>query len=275
MAEIKHIVVSVDGSEHDSDVMRLAGVIANRFGAGIEAVFANVPPYIPASLDGGFVTPQIIEAQQDLLKQRAQAAKAMIASMKLSRGSPIWTEGDGLIADVVISRGRYADLVVLPQYAPEESDLATEYDVPAEIVMALGRPVLMVPYAGTFTDIGKRVLVAWNGKREAVRAIADALPFLETASEVTVLSVNPDENAADMERDLQKWMAAHSIKGRARTTTVKDVDVGDVILSAAADASADLIVMGAYGRARVRELVLGGATHTIFRHMTAPVLMSH
>jgi nucleotide-binding universal stress UspA family protein len=274
MSSIQHIVASVDGSDHDARVLKLAATLANRFDAGLEAVFANVPPFIPATIDG-FVAPQIIEAQQETLRQRAKAAKTAVASLTLSRGSPTWTEADGLTADIVLSRARYADLTVLPQYAPEESDTATEYDTPAEIVMGLGRPVLMVPYAGTFADVGKRVLVAWNGKREAVRAIADALPFLETASEVSVLSVNPDDDASGIEADLQRWMAAHRINGKARTTRAKDIDVGDVILSAAADHSADLIVMGAYGRARVRELILGGVTHTIFRHMTAPVLMSH
>jgi nucleotide-binding universal stress UspA family protein len=78
-----------------------------------------------------------------------------------------------------------------------------------------------------------------------------------------------------MEADLKRWLAAHGVKGKTRVARTEELEVGDVLLSSAADLSADLIVMGAYGRSRLRELILGGATHSIFRHMTAPVLMSH
>jgi nucleotide-binding universal stress UspA family protein len=274
MLGIKHIVAHVEGGEHDKAVLTLAATLAGRFGAGLEAVFANVPPFIPASIDG-MLTPQIIEAQQAIYRQRAEAAKKALGAVKLPQGKPVWTQVDGMAADAVLSRARFADLAVLAQPAPEESDAATDYDSPAEIVMGAGRPVLMVPYAGTFADAGKRVIAAWNGTRESARALGDALPFLTSAGEVTVLSVNPHGDAAATEADLKRWLDQHGVKGKTRVAHTKDIEIGDVLLSAAADLSADLIVMGAYGRSRLRELILGGATHSIFRHMTAPVLMSH
>lgn len=274
MTGIKHIVAHVEGGAHDAAVLKLCATLAGRFGAGLEAVFASVPPYIPASIDG-MLTPQIIEAQQSIYRERAEAAKKALAGVTLAQGQPIWTVVEALAAEAVISRARFADLAVLAQPAPEETDAATDYDVPAEIVMSLGRPVLMVPYAGSFPNVGSRVLAAWSGTRESARAMADALPFLAAASEVTVLSVNPAGDTAAMERDIERWLASHGVKGKARVAHTKEIDVGDVLLSTAADLSADLIVMGAYGRSRLRELILGGATHDIFRHMTAPVLMSH
>src|SRR5262249_11867003 len=153
--------------------------------------------------------------------------------------------------DAIIARARFADLAVLPQPSPGESDAATDYDWPAEIVMSLGRPVLMVPYAGTYADAGKRILVAWSGTRESARALSDALPFLAGASEVTALSVNPKGDTAAMETALEAWFAAHDVKANLRLAQTKDLEVGDVLLSAAADLSADLIVMGAYGRSRL------------------------
>ena len=274
MPGIKHIVAHVEGGEHDAGVLKMSAALAGRFGAGLEAVFANVPPFIPASIDG-MLTPQIIEAQQAIYRQRAEAAKKALDAVKLPQGKPVWTQVEGMASDAVLSRARFADLAVLAQPAPDESDAATDYDSPAEIVMGLGRPVLMVPYAGTYADAGKRVLAAWSGTRESARALADALPFLVGAAEVTVLTVNPRGEAAAMEADLRRWLALHGVKGQTRVAHTKDIEVGDVLLSAAADLSADLIVMGAYGRSRLRELILGGATHSIFRHMTAPVLMSH
>lgn len=274
MNQIKRIVAHVEGGAHDGAVLRLASALAERHGAAVEAVFANVPPYVPASIDG-ILTPQIIETQRALYAQRAEAAKKAMGALSLPEGRRSFVTVEGLAASAVIQRGRYADLVVVAQPAPEESDAVTDYDLPAEIVMSVGRPVLIVPYAGTFADCGKRVLVAWSDRREAARALADALPFLVGASEVTLLTVNPEEGAAADEAGVKAWLAAHGIKGNVRKAHTKEIEVGDVLLSTAADLSVDLIVMGAYGRSRFRELILGGATHDIMKHMTAPVLMSH
>lgn len=275
MTCIKKIVVHVEGGPRDASVLKLAATIAARFDAGVEAVFANVPPYVPASLDG-ILAPQIIEAQQAIYAKRAKDAQAALRALTLPESRIKWTIVDGTPAAAIIGRGRYADLVIAGQPSPEENDIAPDYDVAADAVMALGRPLLVVPYAGTFADAGKRVLVGWRDSRESARALADALPFLALASEVTILMVNPAEpTSADAERGLAAWLEVHGIKGKVRVAKIKEIEVSDVILSAAADMAADLIVMGAYGRSRLRELVLGGATHGIMKHMTAPVLMSH
>jgi nucleotide-binding universal stress UspA family protein len=274
MPGIKHIVAQVGGGAHDAAVLRLAATLAARFGAGLEAVFADAPPFVPASLDG-MVAPQIIEAQQRVARERIAAAKKALAETEMPGGMATWTLVSGGVSDAVIARARYADLAVVPQPGPEESDAATDYDSPAEIVMGLGRPVVMVPYAGRFLDAGKRILAAWSGTRESARAFADALPFLTSAAEVTVLTVNPRGDAAALEADVKGWLTRHGVKGKTRIAHTKDLEVGEMLLSAAADTTADLIVMGAYGRSRLRELILGGATHSIFRHMTAPVLMAH
>jgi len=274
MSGIKRIVVHVDGGAHDASVLRLSAALATRFGAGLEAVFASVPAFVPASADG-ITVPEMIELQRAFYSKRADTAKSTLAGISLQQGKPIWTRMDALASDAVIARGRYADLTVLAQPSPEETGVAIDYDAPAEIVMSLGRPVLMVPYAGIFADAGKRILVAWSGTRESARALGDALPFLVSANEVTILSVNPAADAAVMEVDLKQWLLAHGISSRTQTAHTNEIEVSDVLLSAAADFSADLLVMGAYGRPRLRELILGGATHDIFRHMTMPVLMSH
>ncbi len=274
MTGIKHIVAHLEGGAHDAAVLKLSGTLAGRLGAALEGVFANVPPFVPASIDG-MLTPQIIEAQQNIYKQRAEAAKKAFAGLAMPQGKATWTVVEGMTADAVLARARYADLTVVAQPAPEETDAATDYDSPAEIVMGAGRPVLMVPYAGNFADVGKRVLAAWSGTRESARALADALPLLTASSDVTVLTVNPHGDAGTMEADVKRWLGQHGVNAKTRVARTQDIEVGDVLLSAAADLSADLIVMGAYGRSRLRELILGGATHSIFRHMTAPVLMSH
>jgi nucleotide-binding universal stress UspA family protein len=145
--------------------------------------------------------------------------------------------------------------------------------------MSAGRPVLFVPAAGHFEDVGKRVFVPWNASREAARAVWDGLPFLAAAEDTEVVTFDPEKlglGQADLpDPDIGADLARHGAKVRVANEPTAGVDVGSLILSRSADMGADLIVMGAYGHSRMRELVLGGATRTIFKSMTLPTLMSH
>jgi nucleotide-binding universal stress UspA family protein len=150
---------------------------------------------------------------------------------------------------------------------------------PGEVALAAGRPVLLVPYAGDFAALGRQVLVAWNGTREAARALYDAMFLLAGAEAVTVLEIDPPGDAAvDPELRAASVAAAlrrRGIAARARSTVSDGMPIADLILSTAADLGADLIVMGAWGHSRLREFVLGGASRGILEAMTVPVLMSH
>jgi nucleotide-binding universal stress UspA family protein len=127
--------------------------------------------------------------------------------------------------------------------------------------------------------LGKHVIVAWNVSREAARAANDALPFLVAADRVDVMCVNASsakEGDADLPgADLCLHLARHGVKAEAHSLAASDVDTGNLLLSRAADRGADLIVMGAYGHARWREVVLGGVTRELLGQMTVPVFMSH
>ncbi len=137
----------------------------------------------------------------------------------------------------------------------------------------------MVPYIGARQEMGRNVLVAWNGSREATRAVNDALPILERADKVTVLAVNPGKNGNDHgdipSADIALHLARHGVKAEASQTVSDELEVGSIILSRISDLGADLVVMGAYGHSRMRELMMGGVTRDLLRHMTVPVLMSH
>ena len=150
---------------------------------------------------------------------------------------------------------------------------------PELVALSVGRPILILPYAGTFAPIPKRPLVCWKPSREATRAVTDALPFLQRAEKVSILAVNPrpgqDGHGEDPGADLALFLARHGVKAEVATQSGVKLDVGEFILSRAADLSADLLVMGAYAHPRLREVVFGGVTQTIMRHMTVPVLMSH
>jgi nucleotide-binding universal stress UspA family protein len=174
---------------------------------------------------------------------------------------------------------RYADIVIAGQRPPsKEDDTAIARDFCEELVLAAGRPVLFVPYAGRFASFGKRVLVAWNASRESARAVTDALPILQRAETVQVVAFEPVQGGDHGDipgADISLYLARHGVKVTAAQQRSEGVDVGSQVLSRAADLDADLIVMGAYGHSRLREIVLGGVTRTILESMTVPTLMSH
>ena len=179
---------------------------------------------------------------------------------------------------------RAADLVVLGQPAPDANAAAA--DIHVNVITNAGRPVLLVPFAGHHATVGRRILVSWDGGREAARAMQLALPLLKDADQVSiaVFEVAADEHkAADaLAADPRPWLARHGVTA---TLSVHAVDhgrrlnrrsqIGERLLSLAADLSADLLVMGGYGHSRIRESLLGGVTRTVLDQMTLPVLMAH
>lgn len=274
---LRHILVHVDRDKHAPQRLDYAVRLASRFGASLEGVFANVPPSLPPAIEGG-ITAQIVEAQKDYNAKAAREARAAFDKAVGSfEGDANWIEQEGYAPDVAARRAMFADLAVVGQPDPEEAVTTTDYDLPADIVMRSGRPVLVIPYAGQHDTSVKSAVVAWNGKREAARAISDALPLLEGAK-AHILAINPHELARGMGSgiaELCAYLGRYGIEADHDEIHTRDLDPGDMILSRMSDLGAGLLVMGAYGHSRLREMILGGVTHQILGHMTAPVLLSH
>jgi nucleotide-binding universal stress UspA family protein len=177
----------------------------------------------------------------------------------------------------LLAVARAADLVIYPQDSAEYR-LPTGFG-PEDIVVAAGRPLLIVPHSGTFSGLGRRVLVAWDGSREAARAAHDALPLLRKAELVTLLTVSRRESDFEHHRPgLERLRKNYERHGIAAGTEEKLSDgqvVSDVLLSWAADSGADLIVAGAYHHSQLRESLFGGVTRDLLGRMTVPVLLSH
>ena len=181
------------------------------------------------------------------------------------------------LTSVVLDHGRAADLIIASQTAPDW-DLSPLMDFPERLALESGRPVLVVPYVGRYPEIGRNVMIAWKAAREAARATFDALPVLARAEKVQVLQVEErrDDGASLAQVPfIAASLARHCIKATVRSSMATDMSVGSEILSRLADAEADLLVMGAYGHSRMREVVFGGATRHIARHMTVPTMFSH
>lgn len=176
----------------------------------------------------------------------------------------------------LIALAKAADLVIVGQPLPEAP--GTELR-PEEIVVACGRPVLVLPYAGTFSSVGKRVLVAWDGTREATRAVHDALPVIAGAEAVTVVSVAGRESDFERRRlsldRIVRHLQRHGLTVQAQEDVQDGITVPKVLLSHAMDLNVDLIVAGAYHHSQFREFMVGGVSRELLDQLTAPVLMSH
>jgi nucleotide-binding universal stress UspA family protein len=282
MDAYKDLLVVLDTAPTCASRIDLASGLAGRFGAHLTGLYISPPPQIvvPAMVESQFA-PELMEIQtRSLDEARGRVQELFRQRADMPGFTSEWRAPDGEVGEVASLHARYADLTVVGQVDPEAPDaLGAASDLPERIVLGAGRPVLVVPYAGTFKTLGQRVLVAWNGSREATRAVGDALPLLVGASKVTVLIVNPRGGRRGHGEvpgaDIALHLARHGVRAEAATVKSDDVEVGAFLLSYAADLGADLLVMGAYGHSRLREVVLGGATREILRTMTIPVLVSH
>ncbi|RSZ57417.1 universal stress protein [Massilia atriviolacea] len=177
--------------------------------------------------------------------------------------------------------GRVADVIVLSQSDPDDGGPSLLADLPADVVLHAGKPVLMVPYSGERASIGQRVLVSWDASRQAAIALHLALPLLRQAAsvELALFDTGPGSHtvAEAQAADPRPYLARHGIEARFAVHALahKRQPVGEALLALAAQKNADLLVMGAYGHSRVRETILGGVTRTLFESMSLPVLMAH
>jgi nucleotide-binding universal stress UspA family protein len=272
----KTILVHLDHRPRSSERLGLACSLADAFDAHLVGLFAPGAPRLPsyALAEGGPLLGDLLDKRNAEMRGEAERRFRDVARRNGDRAE--WRSSQADPAAAVRLSARYADLVVAGQ--PESGDEGDLRGLADELVFSAGRPVLFVPYAGRFPVLGKRVLVAWDAGREAARAVTDALPFLQRAETVEVCAFDPEKGPRNHGEqpgaDVGLYLARHGVKVTVARQSA-GYDVGSQILSRAADVAADLIVMGAYGHARVREMVLGGATRTLLEAMTVPVLMSH
>lgn len=273
----KTILVHVDHSLHAGQRIEAAARLAIAENAHlVGAAMTGISRFVYG--DGGAeLAASVIAGQLDALFERAEAALDRFDQIAASEG--VLSFERRLVNDDpaggLALQARYADLVVLSQTDREDPASRVISDVPEYVMMNGGRPVLIVPYAGTFAALTGNALVAWDESIEATRAIGNALPLLERMRKVTLVVFNPEQpEGRDPGADMALFLTRHGIDCEVACQRTA-IGVGDSLLSMAADLSSELIVMGGYGHTRLREMLLGGATATLLQSMTAPVLMSH
>jgi nucleotide-binding universal stress UspA family protein len=275
----KSILVHCNDKRRIRNVLGPAMNLSERFQAHL-TVLSVVPPIAIFSSPGGMVT--TVDAHCQLYREENPAMRTAFEEAVRGRGVVAeWRDDDARalpVIDCVLPYARTADLIIAGQ-----SDAAWPgsgwLDIADQLVLESGRPVLFVPNSGAYGPVGQRVLVAWNGRREAARAAFDALPILRQAKEVKVVWVNPQsegEPGGDLPTiDICAALARHGVKCEGTEQVKPHINVGQTLLSCGKDIAADLMVMGCYGHTRLREFVFGGASRHVLEHMPIPILMSH
>jgi nucleotide-binding universal stress UspA family protein len=186
---------------------------------------------------------------------------------------------DARMTEIILYHAQFTDLLIVGQGSPESASVGVPSDLAAGLVMGTGRPVLVVPYAGTFASVGERVLVAWKAGRESTRALNDSLPFLKQAQRVEILAKdNPKSYPEDGERlraDICAHLARHGVTAKVNNLVGGTTPLGDVLLNRVCDEGFDLLVMGAYAHGNEGNLALGSVARQLLREMTVPILMSN
>jgi len=273
------ILVHVDQSPRAQMRLDIAADLARQHGAhltALQVIDVAMPVMALGDGGGGAVIAELMEQmRQSALVAGVKLKAAFEAALARDGIMGEWRQVEGTTREILALHGRYADLLVLGQDDPE-SDSAGLLEA---VVFDSGRPVLAIPFAGSFKTIGKRVLVGWNASREASRALHDALPLIAKAETATVFLANPtrglDGHGEEPGADIARHMVRHGLKVEVAKVIADDVPDSALLLNHASDMGADLLVMGAYGHSRLREFILGGMTRSLLREMTVPVLLSH
>lgn len=261
----------------------VTGDLARRFAAHVAAVQIRLPWYAPnlaGDLGGLALAPDLIDG----LRENFQAAQSQITAAVKSRVEeclnapdlPLeWRAIDASDPEAVLAQhARYADLTILGISA--EEDAAPIH--PDRIAVLSGRPVLVVPNEGIVKPIGRTILIAWNGSREASKAVAAAMPFLEKADTIRILTITEAKDAENPYAPSPEQLALNLTRHGLRVSCERIVpDAGqsstDLLTGYAQSFGADLMVMGFYSsHTRLRELILGGVTRSLLTEPPLPLL---
>lgn len=276
---VRDILVVVETADTVPRLVAAAAAIAGSQPVRLVGLFAAGYP-VEASYGDLAGWTQLVDAYVAAQRAAASAAETEFRqALAARRCAGDWIFRDSQSTANAIARAALHDLVVVSQSDPDAEPAGALGLRREDVVLGAGRPVLVVPYAGDFATIGRRVLVAWNASREAVRAVHDAMPVLQRADAVTILEIGSPAGIGDAPAVAAAELAAalkrRGIAAVAESEAAGDIALAGLVLSRAAELAADLVVMGAWGHSRLREFVLGGVSRDMFRQMTLPVLMAH
>jgi nucleotide-binding universal stress UspA family protein len=277
-------LLAIVGDGTAAPLLETALLVARRFGSRITGLNALTSEYaVVFGGEMGFsISSEVDRTLEREGQDRREQARALFSSFMRQHGVPVgstvsdgpsaeWREEAGRQNAVTGSLGRVFDLIVVERPAKLASLAEATLE---DALFESGRPVMMTPPVSLST-IGERVLVAWNGSTETARTVAFAMPFLERAQSVQVVSVEGGMTPGPSAEELAATLARHGISALGRHVTARDRTPGELYLDEARAIGADLMVKGAYTQSRLRQMIFGGATRHIIMEATIPVILAH
>lgn len=285
---IKNILVPLDGTETSRSALETAFILGRDLGSHVDVLHVATDPKDAVPLLGEGMSAAIIEEMIQLAEsestERTARAEAMFEDARgrygltISNDPPVGESGSAQLIhaigredEMTAAKGRLSDLTVASR--PTEQSEATLTMTINAALFETGRPVLVAP-PETPDAIGTKVAVSWNGSAEAARAVSAAMPLIEKAESVVILTAENDSTASKVAPELARYFAWHGVTAETRTLPGGS-QVGEVLLEDCKVVGADLLVMGAYTHSRMRQLILGGVTKHVLSEAQLPVLMAH
>jgi len=272
---MKDILVSIESSENCKSSIQAAMELAQTYDSHITCLYE----------EGFFGYSSYADVHADLVagqfKEKLENEKKLVrqvyddcVSVRAHKCNLIFEKPD--TSRNAVSYANSSDIIVCNQRNVGNAVFQTRNQA-THLVMATGKPVLIIPYIGMQETLGKNIVVAWDSSREASRALHDSLPLLKRAQQVHIFSAIDDKSMSNKltATNIKTHLEHHDVNVENNPVVIDDISVAEMLLSRASDYGADLIVMGAYGHSRLREYTFGGTTKTMFDSMTIPVLMTH
>jgi nucleotide-binding universal stress UspA family protein len=270
------IIVFLDNSAASERRLDFALQFARQHNAHLSGLHMSYGPLLPFD-PYGQVSGVALEWEMEVEKKQAKSRAEFIQKATNAGINFDWDCYRDTELFRVVNRARLSDICLAGQVSNGTSDNEISRNFFSQLVIALGKPILFLPHEKACSAEFKNIVVAWNGSRESTRAIADAMPLLQSAKIVSVISAGSKKKHSGQlpDVDVAAFLARHKVKVDVEKVDIDPADVTDLILSRIELKSADLLVMGAYGHTRFSEFVLGGMTRSMMKKMTVPVLMSH
>ena len=278
-ASLAQLLVHLDALPQAMHRLEAARQLGQVQGAAVTALYAVTPRFVELPF-APEIGPGIAAALRDIDDELRDRARSAYDQLLTTPGIPVtWAEirNDPIMA-AFAQQAFYADLLVLGQHDPSSAKASgLPSDFVENVMTASGKPALILPYVGVLPKtIGDTVVIAWKPTREAALAVGAAMPLLQRARRVVILSWSgEDERVEGARLDLNGFLKLHGIEATWHEQGEEPEALGELLLSRAFDFEADLLVMGCYGHSRAREWVLGGTSRTVLQSMTLPVLMAH
>lgn len=268
---IKDIFVYVDNDMDCESRLESASSLCKTFEAQLTGLYLLQKISIPAYA-GAYMPVEVYEANdEETLKLRDKAKAIFTAKAESLNIMGNFRAAEGDVSTALNHYSRYADLLIVPQRKSDRFDFNPYYQLP-DVLLGAACPVLLLPDNKNPVLPPETALLAWDGKRECARALKASMPMLSQVKRIDVVAVNCDDDDAT---EIARHIAHHGIETKVHSVADSQSDIGETILNQASVLDNQMIIMGAYGHSRIRELMLGGTTRHILEHVQLPVLFSH